>query len=597
MIEYQKVKSVSKRITTKGSKLSKTVLDTMRTISDIVGATLGPGGRQVSIERFEHAIPPMLTKDGVTVFRSLGFENAEAHCIMECARDAAVRTASEAGDGTTTATVLAEALVRLTSAFCDKHLHQRPQKVVRHLEKVCQTQVIPALQKLSIAVDSTSDEGRKLLRNVAKVSANGDDDLADAVMKCFDLVGDDGNVTIVESSGSSHYEVEQIDGFPIAIGYEDSCAKFYPKFINDSGRQMSTMEDPVFVLYHGTLTEVQSAYILLSKVGDAYEMLLQGQQKEYDHHNVVFVAVGFSEQVLATFASGWDLPNAIKIFPLVIPKSPLANFQTQFLEDLSAITGATIFDPINKPFSEGTLEDLGPGTAGFEASRFRSVIIGRAANKGEPWETQLIDQIDIVQTQLERPESDLDKYLLQERLGKLTGGIAKLRVVGSSNGELKERRDRAEDAVCAVRGAIKHGCLPGGGWALMKAVASLDKSDPVIAEVLAPALMEPVYRLYNNCGMSEVEMKQVLDPILEAMRDGKVVVFDAMENRHGDAVELGILDSTPAVTEAVRSSVSIAALLGTLGGMVVFARDHELERSEARATQQWLRDANVEVEP
>jgi chaperonin GroEL len=366
-VEYGKVKSVAKRITTKGPKLSKIVLETMRTISEIVGATLGPGGRQVTIERFEHAIPPMLTKDGVTVFRSLGFENAEAHCIMECARDAAVRTASEAGDGTTTATVLAEALVRLTNEFCAKHPHQRPQKVVRHLEQVCQKVVVPILQDLSIRVDSTTEDGQKLLRNVAKVSANGDDDLADAVMKCFDLVGDDGNVTIVEVSGSSHYEVEQIDGFPIGMGYEDSCAKFYPKFINDSGRQMSVMEDPVFVLYHGTLTEVQSAFAILSKVGDMYEMLLRGDQKEYRHRNVVFVAVGFSEQVLATFASSWGLADSIKIFPLVIPKSPLANFQTQFLEDLSAITGATIFDPINRPLDTGNLEDLGPGVASFEA--------------------------------------------------------------------------------------------------------------------------------------------------------------------------------------------------------------------------------------
>lgn len=593
-MEYQKVKSVSKRITAKGPKLSKVVLNTMKTISDIVGATLGPGGRQVAIERFEHAIPPMLTKDGVTVFRSLGFENAEAQCTMECARDAAIRTASEAGDGTTTATVLAEAMVRLADEFCTKHPHHRPQKVVRRLEATCRDSLLPSIQAMSIKVDSTTDEGRSLLRNVAKVSANGEEELADAVMKCFDLVGDEGNVTIVEVSGSSHYEVEQIDGFPIGIGYEDSAAKFYPKMINDAGRQMSVMEEPVFVLYHGTLTEVQSAFSILSKVGDMFQLLIQGEQTEYRHHNVVFVAVGFSEQVLGAFASSWGLADSIKIFPLVIPKSPLPNFQTQFLEDLSAITGATIFDPINKPLDTGTLEDLGPGTASFESSRFRSVIIGRAANKGEPWETKLIDQISVVEAQLENPESDLDRHLLQERLGKLTGGIAKLRVVGSSNGELKEKRDRAEDAVCAVRGAIKHGCLPGGGWALLKAISLLDKSDPVIREVLAPALMEPVYRLLFNCGMSELEVREVIDPILLAMKDDQVLVYDALENRHGDPVELGILDSTPAVIEAVRNSISIASLLGTLGGMVVFARDHDLERSEARATQQWLRDASVE---
>lgn len=589
-MQYQKVKSVAKQVMPKGAALSKRVLSTMKTISDIVGGTLGPGGQPVLIERYEHDLPPMVTKDGVTVFRSLGFQDAAQHCVMEAARDAAVRTANEAGDGTTTATILAEAIVRHINDYCAANRRVSPQRVVRFLEAQFRDVIEPTIKGLSIAIDPTTAEGKTLLRNVAKISANGDEALADAVMECFELVGDEGNVTIVEQSGPSSYEVEQIEGYSIAMGYDESCAKFGPKFITDAGSQKCYFDRPIFVLYHGSVTDIGSAYTALTRVGNKYEELLAGTQTEYNHPNVVFVAVGFSEQVLGTFAASMHTANSIRIFPLTIPKSPMANFQAQFLEDLSAITGATIFDPINRPLDTANLEDFGPGTEGFECTRVRSTIIGRAT--GEPWETKLLDQISVVEAQLAQPESELDRILLQERLGKLTGGIAKLRVKGASNGELKEKRDRAEDAVCAVRGAVKHGCLPGGGWALIKAASQL-ATDPINDAVLKPALMEPVWRLLRNCGLDEPEVRAALDPIFVGMKEGNVVVYDALEQRHGDPIVLGILDSTPAVLEAIRNSISIAALLGTLGGTVVFARDSELERSEASATQDWMRNANV----
>lgn len=594
-MEYQKIKSVAKQVTAKGPALSDKILTTLKTISDIVGATLGPGGSQVLIERFEHGIPPSITKDGVTVFRALGFTDAARHCIMEAARDAAVRTASEAGDGTTTATILAEAIVRLLNAYCTANPTYSPQKIVRRMEEVFRLEIEPLIQSLSTRVDFATPEGRALLQHVAKVSANGDGALGEAVLECFDLVGDEGNVTIVESQGPSNYQVEKIEGYPVPIGYEDSCGGFYPKFLNDPGRQMCVLEDPVFVLYHGILNDVMVAYSLLEKVGAEFEARIKGQQSDYRHHCVVFVAAGFSEQVVGTFAAGMQAANALRIFPLVIPKNPLQNYGAQFLEDLAAITGATVFDPINRPLDSGTLEDLGPGVVSFEASRFRSTVIGRADRLGEPWETKMLDQVDVVAEQLKRPESELDKILLQERYGKLTGGIAKLRVIGSSNGELKEKRDRADDAVCAVRGAIKSGCLPGGGWTLMRVAYELrDRvDDPAVSEVLVPALLEPLRRLHRNCGMTEDEVEDVMDAMRRSLTAGEVRVYDAQEHTYGDPMELGIYDSTPAVLEAVRSSISIASLLGTLGGTVVFARDEELERTEARDVQEWKRNAET----
>lgn len=584
-MQYQKVKSVSKQVITKGPALEKLVLETMKTISSIVGSTLGPGGQPVLIERFEHDLPPYLTKDGVSVFKTLGFDHSSAQCIMEAARDAAVRTANEAGDGTTTATILAEAIVRLTNNYCKKYPRVSPQKVVRKLEDTFRKIIEPTINKLSIKIDSTTDDGRKILKSVAKVSANGDEALADAVIECFDLVGDDGNVTIAEVSGPSSYEVEAIDGFPIGIGYEDSCAKFYQKFINNPGTQKTMLENPVFILYHGIITEIQTALGILTKVGMEWAKHFEGES-EWNKHNIILVAIGFSESVLGHLAVNFADPQTINVFPLVVPKFPVSNGQLQFLEDMAAITGAEIFDPLNKPLDSGDLIDLGPGVELFEASRFRSTIIGKAS------EDLIVERVADLESLLENPESEWDKINLQERVGKLTGGIAKLKVIGASNGELKEKRDRAEDAVCAVKGAMKHGCLPGGGWTLLKLCQALGTGDSVIDEVLKPALMEPVVRLLLNCGIDDIEGHSIIDPILEAMLKGQVLVYDALEQKHIEPVSGGILDSTPAVLEAIRNSISIATLLGTLGGCVCYKRDVELERSEAAQTAQFIKDSN-----
>lgn len=599
-IQYAKVKSVAKQVTPKGPKLENIVLSTMRLASEVVGATLGPGGMPVLIERQEHGLAPMITKDGVTVFRSLGIDDAAGQCVLEAARDAAVRTASEAGDGTTTATVLSEAIVRHASEFVKRNRRVSPQKVVRRLERAFREVIEPAIRENSIHVEGDSEGGRALLRAVAKVSANGDVDLADAVLQCFDLVGDEGNVTIAEINGPSGYEVERIEGYPVGIGYEDGCGKFYGKFVNDPANQRVFYENPVFVVYHGRITEIQTIISLMERIGNLFQN--QGQCMEHgevvtlenwnSRHNVVLVATGFSESVIGMLAVNAGDPLSINVFPLLAPQSPIANGQQKFLEDIACITGARVLDPLGVTFDKASVNDLGwgEGLTAFEAYRFRSTIIGHVS------EDEILIRSDELKANIANAESELDRMLLQERLGKLTGGIAKLKVCGASNGELKEKRDRAEDAVCAVRGAIKHGCLPGGGWMLLRLMAGLKHcQDPVIDAVLIPALFEPVARLLMNCGLDEEEAQYVLRPVLATVEPGsalKPVVYDALEGRHVSPIEGGVLDSTPAVLEAIRNSISIASLLGTLGGTVVFKRDADLERSEARETSAFLRDAN-----
>lgn len=583
MQQYQKAKSVAKQIQTRGSGLDRTILETMKTISSIVGATLGPGGRQVLIERQEYGLPPMVTKDGVTVYRSLGFDGAAAQAVMEASRDASVRTANEAGDGTTTATILSEAIVRLTKAYTERNPRVSPQRVVRRLEKAFREVIEPTVKKLAVKADMTTPEGRELLKNVAKVSANGDIELADAVMKCFDLVGDDGNVTISELSGASRYEVERIEGYPIAMGYEESCAKFYPKFINDPSNQRVLMEKPLFIIYHGRIQDPQSLFNLLNKLGYAF-------QSEQIGPNVVLVATGFSESVLGYLGMMFAEAQALNVFPLLAPQSPFPNGQLDFLLDLCAVTSSQLLDPMNLPFEEAQIEHFGKAET-FEAYRFRSNVVGK------PNQDNLLLRVDELQTNLARAESQLDTIYLQERIGKLTGGIARLKVIGPSNGELKEKRDRAEDAVCAVRGAIKHGCLPGGCWTLLRLMNVLkDQRDDAISQVLIPALFEPFRRLLENVGLTEAnddEFRSILEPMAPSLQGlANPMVYDALESKHVDPFAGGILDSTPAVLEAIRNSLSIAALLGTLGGTVVFKRDLDLERAEARDMADFERNAN-----
>lgn len=594
-VEYQKIKSVSKVVTPKGPKLSKLVLSTMETIATIVGATLGPGGRQVLIERFEHDLPPIITKDGVTVFRALGFEDATQHCIMEAVREASVRTAVDAGDGTTTATVLSEAIARLSDKYCKDNPRVSPQRVVRQLQTLFQSFMEPLVKASVIPANDLADEThRNLLRSVAKLSANGDAPLADAVLQCYDIVGDSGNVTILEiPSQESKYEVEQIDGYAVDGGYDHSTGRYYPNFINDSATQRCVLEKPVFVLYHGKISDMNVYTPLMEKIGRAwndYVNCLDGAT--WDRGNIVLVATHFSDQVLAHLAMNFSTPGTINVYPLSAPLSPLPNGQLGFLEDLAAITGCRIFDPLNAPLHAAELDELGlPGIELFEASRAKSNIIGYVD------EQAVVEHATDLEVQIKNAVSEFDRQMMEERLGKVTGGIAKLKVYGSSNGETKERRDRAEDAVCAVRGAMKYGCLPGGGWMLTKLnlwLLANCADDDVAQHIMRPALMHPVDTLLWNCGFNDDEIGGILEPIIESITaDGPAHVYDALEQKHGDPVELGVLDSAPAVLEAIRNSISAASMLGTLGGTVVQARDRAFERSEARDTQEWLRNAGI----
>jgi chaperonin GroEL len=600
---YAKVKSASKTVHVRSPSLDELVLKTLDRIARIVGATLGPGGAAVLIERQEFGLAPMVSKDGVTVFQSLGFDDAPAHAIMESARDAAVKTVSEAGDGTTTATVLAWALVKYAQQYHRDHPEFPPQRIVERLRDVFEEKLLPRIERLARRIDYTKDADKRLVRDVACISANGDQKLADAVMECFDLVGDQGTVTISERSGPPGYLVEKIEGYPVPVGYEDSCAKFMQVFMNDPQNSRAFLGKPYFILYNGVCTDVQALYGLLDRMQGAWmnrpgakdsagNDIHDPSQAFLDSPNIVLVANGFSEQVLGTLALNFREANTINVLPLVTPRSALQNGEAHFLDDVSAITGSEVLDPLQRNFDRARIpgeEDSDIGQVQeFEMLRFRSTIIGYAD------EDLITDRAEVLEGMVRSAISELDSRMLRERLACLTGGIAKLWVIGGSQGELRERKDRADDAVRAVQGAIKHGVLPGGGWTLVNLSHFLYEhfeAETPERDVLAKALLEPVEMLLTNTGMTKEDARATYEQMVKL--GNRTRLWNAATRKWVSPYTGGVLDSTPAVREAIRNSISIASLLGTLGGLVVFKRDQELERRDAQDTNRWLHDTNA----
>jgi chaperonin GroEL len=564
----RRVKEAEKIFTSDLNKIQQVIVDTLNEVSQIVGSTLGPGGRVVAIESMLPEIPHSVTKDGVSVFKSLGASNALKQLIIEIAREAAVKTVSEAGDGTTTSTILASAFTQNVYSFCKNNPKYPPQKVVRIINKLLSDKLIPFIEKNAIKV-SSKKKNFNLLSKVAKVSANGDDDMAEAVMKSFEITGfsQGSHITIQQLSGpSGKYEVSLIEGFPINMGYEESIGKFHSAFINDKGKLRCLLEKPLFILFDGRITDLIQMQRALEGIGQEYT------NGNSDFKNVVVVAHGFSDQVLTSLAYNFNDPTTINVVPFKTPINMIINSETQFLQDLAAFTGAKIFD-MNNPINNATGTEFGRNMERMEIYRFRATVVG------EPDPTLIELRASEIEQQSKQASSKVEKMLLEERLGKLTSGIAELKLYGASVGELKEKADRAEDAVLAVRSTLADGCLPGGCRTLINLALELNEnSEEIVKKIVVPSLFAPFYRLLENAGYNAEEIEDVLKKMIA----DKNLVIDVENGTFGKAEDMGIFDAMQAVKQSLLNSVSIASTMGTLGGLVVQPRIRELELQDAK---------------
>lgn len=575
-MSHRKAKTTPKIFISDRELIKRRVLEITKKIADIVGCTLGPGGRTVLLESDLQGVSHRVSKDGTGVFSNLGAIDSIDHVIIETARDCAQRVGEGAGDGTTTTTILAYQLIKNIQEFCQNNPKYSPQKAVRKIKKAVNELLVPYIRSRAIKIDASNTE---LLKKVGTISANGDSEMANKVYECFEMTGfgDGSHITIKEIPGPEGYDISRIDGLPIYSGHED-LNRFSNVFINDIGNQRTFLEKPLFILFDGMINDLIQITDILNLIGEKWS---NGDQ---NFKNTVVVAHGFSDNVLTTLALNFANNATMNIVPLKTPMRQFLNSQTAFLYDLAAFTGAKVFG-LKDQLANATLNDLGSGMEYFESYRFRSTVVGDP----EPMNVEV--RAEDLKKMIENSESKAEKIWLQERIALLTCGIAKFTIFSGSGADLKEKHDRVEDATMAMRSAIKYGCLPGGtrvaiDMAILLA-QELPEGDPA-RDVLMESLLSLPKTLLDNAGHNPEEIAEVISKLI----DNPDLVYDVENDVYGDAMELGLFDATKAVEESLLNSVSISGVLGTLGGIVVAPRDDEFERGEARADSAYMAAVN-----
>lgn len=550
-------KSKAKKIVVKPNVVRGIVASTINDMATIVGATLGPGGKPVLIERDN--LSPLITKDGVTVAKSLGVENAEANVIIDAAKEICLKTAKEAGDGTTTAIVLANAITKHGLNFLDANPKYNPQRMVNELQDVYSSLIIPFLKEHAIAVS-----GRSALVNVATISANGDKAIAEAAVTAVMAAGEDGHVLIEEAQGNQ-LKVETMDGFIVTSGLKDIGAAGR-LFINDRGLQQVKMDRGLVFLFDGSLNDL--------KVPAAIQQAIEGT--DLFGLPVAVFAHGFADTVIDAFAK--TTKGGYTVVPVKTPMSGVANSRSSFLHDMAAYTGATVYDP-------GTLDQFitEDTTSGFGAFDTAKVGMYESVVQAVPDTDRLDARLAELKHLMDISPSDFDKMHIKAAIGKLTGGISTIWVGGGSELEAREKRDRVEDAVEAVKSAIAEGIVPGGCaiQLVLSNIISTHEDRKPSWDIMAQALSEPFNLLLTNCGESVEEVWPVLGEHIRLSAEAKVMptqVFDANQHILVNAMEAGIIEPSKVCRVTIGNALSVASLLVTLGGIVVSPRNAGLEQ-------------------
>ena len=546
---YQKSKT--KAIISDNEKITEIVHDTISKMAEIVSSTLGPGGRVVLIER--DGQQPLATKDGVTVAKSLGVGKAEANIIIDTAKEICLNTAKEAGDGTTTAIVLADALIRAGHDFLNENPKHNPQKIVNELKTIYK-EVVKKYLKDNAITNLSSEQ----LIDVATISSNGDKEIADAAVEAVLSAGDDGTVLIEESQGNET-KVDTIDGYIVTAGLKE-LGQIGPVFINDRAGQQVTMDKGAIFLYDGSITNLKT----LAYVQDA----LEGTEL-YGEPMIIF-AHDFSDTVLDKIAK--NVKAGFVFAPVKTPRAGIANSRSMFLRDMAAYTDARVFDP-------GDIEEIEYDNLGtFDSAKcnmYETFIM-----VDEPNSDLINDRVEELKSITNSCDSDYDKMFMKAAIGRLTGGISTIWVGGESDLEVRERKMRVEDAVEAVRSAIAEGIIPGGCSVQLTLANIIEKADnyPESRMIMVRALQHPFKILLENCGEIAEDIWDDLKPKVPSTGDTLPdVIFNADTHEFSNPFECGVIEPAKVCRVAVGNALSVASLLMTLGGIVVVPRDNNLE--------------------
>jgi chaperonin GroEL len=500
-------------------------------LADAVKVTLGPKGRNVVLERSFGA--PTVTKDGVSVAKEIELKDKFENMGAQMVKEVASKTSDVAGDGTTTATVLAQAIVREGMKFVASGMN--PMDLKRGIDKAV-IAVVEELKKVSKPC-TTSKE----IAQVGSISANADADIGKIIADAMDKVGKEGVIT-VEDGKSLQNELDLVEGMQFDRGY------LSPYFINNPEKQIAVLEDPYVLLHDKKISSIRELLPILEQVAKAGKPLL-------------IIAEEVEGEALATLV----VNNIRGILKTVAVKAPgFGDRRKAMLEDMAVLTGGTVIsEELGLKLENATLKDLGRAKK-VEAAKENTTLIDGAGDK------KLIEaRVKQIRVQIDEATSDYDKEKLQERVAKLAGGVAVIKVGAATEVEMKEKKARVEDALHATRAAVEEGVVPGGGVAFIRAKQALEgklkgenHDQDAGIKIVMKALEEPMRIIVDNSG---AEPSVVLNKVLENKGN---YGFNAQTEEFGDLVAQGVIDPTKVARTALQNASSVAGLMLTTDAMV-----------------------------
>ncbi len=493
-------------------------------LANAVKVTLGPKGRNVVIEKKFGA--PTITKDGVTVAKEIELENKLEDVGAQMVKEVASKTSDVAGDGTTTATVLAQALI--TEGLKNVTAGANPMSIKRGIDAAAKS-VIASLQSQSKDLPDAEQ-----IANVGSISANNDREIGEKIAEAMDKVGKDGVITVEESKTAETF-LETVEGMQFDRGY------LSPYFVTNSDNMEAELEDPYILIYDKKIANMKDLLPLLEKV------VQTGKP-------VIIIAEDVEGEALATLVVN-KLRGTFKVLAVKAPG--FGDRRKAMLEDIAVLTGATVIsEDAGYKLENATLEYLGTSKR-VVSDKDNSTIVG-----GSGASDAIKGRINEIKVQIEKTSSDYDREKLQERLAKLSGGVAVINVGAATEVEMKEKKARVEDALHATRAAVEEGIIPGGGVALLRAIPSLDKvkvdeEEAVGVDIVRRALESPLRQICENAGVEP-------SIIAQAIREGKNDYgYDARTGEYVNMFKAGIIDPTKVARVAVENACSIAGMILT----------------------------------
>ena len=506
------------------------------TLANAVKTTLGPKGRNVALDKKWGS--PTVTHDGVTVAKEIELEEPFANMGAQMLKEAATKTNDVAGDGTTTATVLAQAIVN--EGLKNVAAGANPMLLKRGIEKAAQA-VVEEIKKMAVEVESRED-----IAHVAAISAN-DPEIGNLIAEVMEKVGKDGVITVEESKTGLAFETEYVEGMQFDRGY------ISPYFVTDADRMEAVLENPYILIHEKKISSAQDLLPILEKI------------MQSGNRNLLVIAEDVEGEALATLV----LNKLRGVFNVAAVKAPgFGERRKAMLQDIAILTGGTVIsEELGRKLETATLNDLGRAEKVIVTKDDTTIVGG----KGDP--EAIKARINQIKAQIETTTSDYDREKLQERLAKLAGGVAIIRVGAATETELKEKKHRVEDALSATRAAVEEGIVPGGGVALLAAQKALDGwlglegDEATGVKIVYRALEEPLRQLAANAGydgavvIGEVRRRQ-------AEADNPNLGFDVLKEEYVDMVKAGIIDPAKVTRSALLNAASIGAMILTTEALV-----------------------------